>query len=163
MFNAPALWGAALASALGGAIAGNALGSVQPIDRSVLTEMYQSHPSTTGYASGDDRPPDHYPLVTRAGTVPVAELATRGLYRQARYQPRVYAANYGGYEPAVETYQYDEGWSGHTEMTAPTSSASPEPPKSAADGALRLAAEPATLSVPGAAKTIDVGAALTVP
>lgn len=159
MPNAPALWGAGLACALGGAIAGNALGSVQPIDRSVLTELYQSHDLSEESAFSGSRPPDHYPLVTRAGTVPVGELGMRGLYRQARYQPRVYAADYTVSDVHVEEYRPSEDWRPETEHQA---SRVEVEAAAEAEEPLQLAGGPVALPARGEAKSIDVDAVLAL-
>lgn len=88
MTKSPVLWGAGLVLAAGAAAAGNALGSLDPVDRGYALAYWQDHPvPSTGR---NPRPiaatPDRYPLVTPAGTVPVDRLADRGLYSQRRYR-----------------------------------------------------------------------------
>ncbi len=134
-------WVAGLACALGGAVAGNAVGSSQPLERSTMAMMYQTHETTRADPGIGRRPPDHYPLVTRQGTVPVAELSTRGLYSQRRYQAVLQAADYSG--PGLAPW--DEP-SGKAAMPAETSDAAvriplPEP----AAEPLELTAGPASV------------------
>lgn len=114
----PIALGAGLACALGGAVAGNALGSTPIINRSMIETFYQEHEDSAYEAvSHDDPPPDHYPLITHAGTVPVAELGMRGLYSQARYRALNYAYGYApDYEPAefaVADYSPEDAGSGY--------------------------------------------------
>lgn len=87
MTISPMLWGAGLACALGGAIAGNALGSSPVTDRGAIESFYQMHESARRNSKGQRALPDHYPLVTRTGVVPVAQLSDRGLFSQRRYRP----------------------------------------------------------------------------
>lgn len=87
MISSPTLWGAGLACALGGAIAGNSLGSTPMTDRFEIEAFYQSHEPTVIADRPERRAlPDRYPLVTRNAVVPVAELSNRGLFSQARYR-----------------------------------------------------------------------------
>lgn len=89
-----------------GAISGSAIGKSPMLmsDDDVLPSA--SAPSSTRHFSSQ-RLPDHYPLVTPDGTVPVAELAMRGRYRdrQVMFEDDVdraeLAADYG--------YQFDDG------------------------------------------------------
>lgn len=160
MTKSPMLWGAGLACALGGAVAGNALGSTPPLDRSTIAMMYQSHETTMPDAADRLPPPDHYPLVTRQGTVPVAELSTRGLYSQRRYQAVLYAADYGPSELAVADYGPGEDlvrYEGRDEAVRIG-----DPPPSEAAEPLDLA-EPATMAATqGNARLIDVEATLAM-
>lgn len=164
MTMSPMLWGASLACALGGAVAGNALGSTPILDRPTIGSFYQSHEdSVSGREAEDERPPDHYPLKTRAGIVPVAELGMRGLYSQARYRAVAYyqpveytAADYGLAEPierhdvAIDTA--GSGYDRPAEVSpVPESAAESEPPPP-----LQLAAGPATVPAEGRAKMIHV-------
>lgn len=168
MTVSPMLWGAGLACALGGAIAGNALGSAPPLDRSTIATYYQTHETTEGLAPEGERPPDHYPLVTRSGTVPMGELAMRGLYSQARYRAYLYAADYKPAEAVYQEYQPGEEW-----RDAPTRAAlalgdpAPEPgpeadAESEASEPLQLAAGPASVDPEGRAKLVDVNATLAM-
>ena len=82
MTQAPVLWGAALVCALGGAIAGNALGTTPITDRAALDSYYQMHETGGAVGQIENRAlPDRYPLVTRSGVVPVEQLSERGLFR----------------------------------------------------------------------------------
>lgn len=151
MFKAPALYGAVLACALGGAIAGNALGSTPVVDRSVITALYQFHETPAPATEDERRPPDHYPLVTRGGVVPVAQLSDRGLFSQARYRAPDWG--YAGevhYDPVPELKE--------VEMPAPQPEQ--EPVALAAVEPLQLEDGPARVT--GQAKIIDVEAALAL-
>lgn len=166
MIRSPMLWGAGLACALGGAVAGTALGSTPILDRPALGTYYQSHEMAPASSTVERRVlPDHYPLETRDGTIPVAALADRGLYSQRRYR-----ALYASYENpqaqfAEASYHvqadeprfpsHDDGLSigdPAPEQAAPTEA---EPP-------LDLATGPSTLTAAGRAKTIDVETALAM-
>lgn len=66
-----------------GAISGQAIGQMPILRESAggsIPEALYTPTSFAEVASGE-RPPDHYPLVTPDGTVPVAELALRGRLR----------------------------------------------------------------------------------
>lgn len=167
MTRSPILWGAGLACALGGAVAGNALGSTPVLDRSTIGMFYQQH--QTAYADPAPRQPlpDHYPLVTKNGTVSVAELSTRGLYSQARYRAYLQAADYAEAEVAYEEYRPDSEWRDE-ETRAVFAMADPaqaepaaEPPGEAA-APLQLAAGPADVTGGGQAKLVNVSAALAM-
>ena len=168
MTMSPMLWGAGLACALGGAIAGNALGSTPPLDRSTIAMLYQTHETTEGMSAEGERPPDHYPLVTRNGTVPVGELAMRGLYSQRRYQAYLYAADYAPAEAVYEDYQPGEEWRDERTREALAAADAANHSEFAADAEkeavlpLQLAAGPATVSPEGNAKLIDVQATLAM-
>ncbi len=86
MTKSPILWGAGLACALGGALAGNAVGSTPVTDRSTIAMFYQSHQTAFADRQGPRVLPNHFPLVTRSGVVEVAQLSDRGLFSQARYR-----------------------------------------------------------------------------
>lgn len=94
MTKSPVLWGLGLACALGGAIAGNAVGSAPVTDRPTIQMLYQAHKTASIGPHGQRLLPNHYPLVTRAGVVEVAKLSDRGLFRQARYRPSSPGAGY---------------------------------------------------------------------
>lgn len=74
---------AALTVAVIGAIGGASIGA-SPILRADAAEAYAASSGSLGsserWQSGE-RPPDHYPLVTPQGTIPVAELALHGRLR----------------------------------------------------------------------------------
>jgi hypothetical protein len=172
MTKSPMLWGAGLACALGGAVAGNALGSTPVLDRSTIGSFYQSHGTVEGLAPPREAPPDHYPLVTRAGTIPVGELSMRGLYSQRRYRALAYYTGYLPAEATIEEYpsDWDQRYAAFDEIhqsrepsagadlrheTADAAAHSAEPP-------LQLAAGPATVNPEGNAKLIDVKATLAM-
>ena len=157
------LWGAGLACALGGAAAGTALGSTPILDRPALGVYYQSHDGAQ-IASGDARVlPDHYPLVTRAGTVPVEELSDRGLFSQARYRA-IYGV--GGYAPAqfAEAEYEPDAAPGPSDASLRIGdpASAPQQPAAAPAAPLDLAAGPANLTATGSAKTIHVATALAM-
>ena len=174
MTKSPMLWGAALAFALGGAVAGNALGSSPITVKSSIDAVYRSHNDGVlpEQATAPAVLPNHYALVTRDRTVPVAELADRGLYSQARYRAAYASVDYqaaryvasdvpvvgpqsryredekglriGDYSPQPQT-----GQAGLTIEEAP-----PSP--------LTLSAGPATVPPGGTAKLVDVAATLAM-
>ncbi|WP_205958281.1 hypothetical protein [Qipengyuania sediminis] len=153
------LWGAGLAVALGGALAGNALGSVPILDRSTLQTYYQSHDDSMG-EEPDEVLPDHYPLVTPEGTVPVAALSERGLYSQARF--RAFAHAYSGDPGPAPLPDYPEPAEAAAEAR-PVLAMAEDPPTAAeapAPAPLRLAAGPAAVAAAGQAKLIDVALTL---
>lgn len=163
MIKSPALWGVGLACALGGAVAGNAVGSTPILERSAIAAFYQTHDAAVDEASSGDALPDHYPLVTREGTVPVAALSDRGLYSQRRYRAVTLAANYepadaealSAYEPTpARSMSGEESRTMGDPRPAGTPDTSSERPVP-----LALAA-PATVRAAGQAKTIDVALAL---
>lgn len=166
MSRSPMLWGAGLACALGGAVAGTALGSTPILDRPALGTYYQSHETAPGSSTAEGRVlPDHYPLVTREGTIPVAALADRGLYSQRRYR-----ALYPSYDTteaqfAEASYQVEADEPQFSSHSAGLSVGDPEPEQAApteAEQPLDLAAGPSTLTAAGRAKTIDVETALAM-
>ena len=164
MSKSPMLWGAGLACALGGAIAGNALGSAPVLDRSTVATLYQTHETAEPIMRDGEMPPDHYPLVTKAGTVPVGELSMRGLYSQRRYRAFAYAADYAPAEVHVDEWRYDEDW---RPQASDQALAVGDPAPEAADAGeaeepLQLAAGPASIAAEGQAKTVDVNAALAM-
>lgn len=152
MTKSPILWGAGLACALGGAIAGNAVGSIPVADRSAVEMFYQSHQTAYADRQGQRALPDHYPLVTRKGVVEVAELSDRGLFSQSRYRAADVAATYA-----------DAGDPG----PAPEASYSESPQPAATLAEATAPAEPLSLArgpsqVDGQAKIIDVQATLAM-
>ena len=167
MTKSPMLWGAGLACALGGAVAGTALGSTPILDRPVSGSLYQSHDDTASQGQGERQLPDHYPLVTREGTVPVAQLAERGLYSQSRYRGYYYA-DYTPPEAQLDEYRPGEEWRDEATREAfamADRAASPDPasePETQAGQPLQLAAGPASVESQGEAKLVDVNAALAM-
>lgn len=171
MSKSTVLWGAGLACALGGAVAGNALGSTPVLDRPTIGNFYQMHQTAGEQDTGREPLPDHYPLVTRSGTVPVAELGMRGLYSQARYRAYGYSDGYTSAELATADYQPpensrpyhgrdDTGMGDPVPNTQAPLGAGAGPSESA--GPLQLAAGPAALGAGGSAKLIDVKATLAM-
>ena len=153
MTNSGILWAAGLASVVGGAIVGDALGSSPVTDRSVIEMLYQSHETAIADHRDDSAPPNRYPLVTRSGVVPVAQLSERGLFSQARYRSHDIAADYAFRDPGltfVDTYDV-EPEARRVEATAMEPST--VQPLSLADGPAQVA---------GQAKIIDVQATLAM-
>lgn len=72
---------------MAGALSGSAIGSTPILDRGVATQIPEA---ARNAGVGDfkldssDRLPNHYPLVTPNGTIPVAALAEHGRLRNAR-------------------------------------------------------------------------------
>ncbi len=169
MTKSPVFWGAGLACALGGAVAGNALGSTPVLDRPTLESFYQSHADAPVERAAATTPlPDHYPLVTRAGTVPVGELGMRGLYSQARFRAYAYAddpaeARYASADvysaPEPRTYERVEDNAGPGEPEPAGAQAQAD--ASGPSAPLELAGGPASVGV-GQARLIDVRAALAM-
>lgn len=164
MTKSPILWGAGLACALGGAVAGNALGSTPVLDRPTVGAFYQQH--DLDYNEATQEPlPQHYPLVTREGTVPVAALSDRGLYSQRRYRAVAVAAEYtpaeaealSSYEPTPVSYS-----SGDESLAV----GDPGPGRAITGDMQPVAASPLQLEAPatvrasGNAKTVSVTLAL---
>lgn len=168
MTKSPMLWGAGLACALGGAIAGNALGSTAPLNRSTIATLYQTHESAEPRVADSERPPDHYPLVTRNGTVPVGELAMRGLYSQRRYRDYHFAGDYVPGDAAYEEYRPGREWRDERTreaLAAADTLSRPELPADADGHAaepLQFAAGPASVEGEGRAKVMDVNATLAM-
>ena len=165
MTKSPMLWGAGLACALGGAIAGNALGSTPVLDRSTVADFYQVHETAEPTARQGEPPRDHYPLVTPSGTVPVGELAMRGLYSQRRYRAFAYAADYAPSEMDVEEWQPNDDWRPRARDEAlAIGDPKPEPAGNESEPAepLQLAAGPASIPGEGKAKVVDVNATLAM-
>lgn len=147
MAISPIIWGAGLASALGGALMGNALGSTSPSDRAAAEIYYQSHRDSRGAREVSQQRPDHYPLVTRNGVVPVAQLSERGLFSQARYRSVTLVESYAEFD------------------TGPFPDEPTGPPEAPASEPITAAPAPQDLPTeaePGHAKIIDVQAALAM-
>lgn len=103
--KSPVLWALGLACLAGGAAAGHAVGSAELRRPSTLGIVEDASRIGTSRIQARAPMPDHYPLVTRAGTIPVAALATRGLYSQARYQHQHVATE----PPALAALASDTG------------------------------------------------------
>lgn len=171
MTMSPMLWGAGLACALGGAIAGNALGSTPILDRPTFGSFYQTHQGAEWHEVDEESPPDHYPLVTRDGVVPVGELSMRGLYSQRRYRALAYYTDFMPTEASIEEYpsDWDKRYAAFDDagkIAEPSPSAAM--PDASTDTApapavpLQLAAGPASVSSEGNAKMVDVQATLAM-
>jgi hypothetical protein len=90
----PRLLGVSAAVLVAGIAAGAALGTVPPMQQRGTAEwLPEARPVAFAHRPQADLP-DHYPLVTRTGTIEVHELGERGLYRQARYAWRQLDAYY---------------------------------------------------------------------
>lgn len=155
MTRSSILWGVGLACAVGGAWAGNAVGSAPITDRSMIGMFYQSH--ETAHVDGRRQRvlPNHYPLVTRTGTVPVAQLSERGLFSQARYRFDQAGAEYAadGPGPGREDMDREEvAAAQHDSAFAIAEAQSAQP--------LAMTAGPGQIA--GQAKTINVPATLAM-
>lgn len=130
---------------------GNAVGSSPVTDRSTMEMFYQLH--ETAYADRQDErvPPNHYPLVTRSGLVPVAQLSDRGLFSQSRYRSDDLALGYAGDDPGPGIAEVDTQSPSSVQFVEEASYSSP--PLALADGLAQ---------VTGQAKTIDVQATLAM-
>ena len=108
--SSPMIWGAAFACAFGGAVAGTALGSTPMLAPGQHGDLMMNTDdgSLFDQASFDMDLPNHYPLVTPRGTVPVERLSDRGLYSQVRYRAMYYADSFDNPELAdyhIDTYR----------------------------------------------------------
>ncbi|MXO97256.1 hypothetical protein GRI34_12595 [Erythrobacter aquimaris] len=108
----PHLLVAAALVAVGGAVGGSAIGDSPIIARSSQDSLPEAQiafaPQTPRQAS--ERPPNQYPLQTADGTIPVAELALHGRYRDtAHARSMLRAKDQEQATPAsVEQYYSDE-------------------------------------------------------
>lgn len=154
------MWGAGLACALGAALAGTALGSTPIADRGLIDTFYQGH-ETAYPEEPEHRPPDHYPLVTARGTVPVEELSERGLFSQARYRAVFADAGYDAAAYAEIAYEPmpDEPRFAERDESAGIGEPVPQAAPAQTPPTLAIAAANATS---GHAKIIDVQAALAM-
>lgn len=167
MSVSPIALGAASLIALAGAVAGNALGSAPMRDYGAYEYVSRAE---AGHVSAREDPgpplPDHYPLVTREGTVEVAALSTRGLYSQARFRMPSHAVPDDPPEFTAEDYVPEESFAEYRAAPARFATgraAAPEhaaPPSAETQAPLQLAAGPA--NVDGGAKLIDVQASLAM-
>ena len=91
----PHLLVAAAVVAVGGAVGGSAIGDSPIIARSSQDSLPEAQvafvPQTPRQAS--ERPPNQYPLQTDEGTIPVAELALHGRYRDTAHARSMLRAN----------------------------------------------------------------------
>ena len=110
----PGILGAGAAVLVAGVTAGNAFGTVPPMQMRGMHELLPQA-RTVAYAAGPGTAwPDHYPLITAAGRFEVHELGERGLYSQARYSYRnAYLAAYYPVEEAEPGY--DLAWAAEGE------------------------------------------------
>lgn len=163
MTRSPMVWGASLACALGGAFAGHAVGSTPVLMPSELETYYQNHESSAGFDNARTALPDHYPLVTRAGTVPVAALSDRGLYSQRRYQATIMAADYGPMEnsdPVPSDQWRDDALA--TDIPGDGMNTQAREPADNGVEPLTLAAGPAAVEPVGKAKIVNVAAMMAM-
>jgi hypothetical protein len=104
----PRVLGVSALVLLAGILGGAALGTVPPIQQRGVTEWLPEARTLAFDHRAHGDLPDHYPLVTRAGTFEVHELGERGLYSQARYSYRdAYASYYPEDEWAEDGYEGD--------------------------------------------------------
>jgi hypothetical protein len=103
------LLGAGAFGLVAGALGGSKI-ATQPIsaaDTDLLAGITQHQLADIAQAQNGPRPPDHYPLVTPEGTIPVEQLAFYGVMRDRGYaDPYRYS-----YDPALgEDFAYSEDW-----------------------------------------------------
>ena len=176
----PQLLAAVAVVAIGGAVSGAAIGDSPVLPRSSQETLPQAQvafvPSSP--RSSSERPPNHYPLKTQEGTVPVAELALHGRYRdtaharsmmrarEAELRPAEYAGNYYD-EAEVERLAYADAYTQRADQAQSMNSRYPDPQQADAARVQQTPAEvvataPAdTVEIRvGNAKSIDVAAAL---
>lgn len=160
MMSSPKLWGVGLVCALAGAVAGSAVGSTPMLDRSTIGDLALVGGGGGGGSGANAVSkallPDHYPLVTRQGTVPVAALSTRGLYSQKRYRV---AMLYDDGEAAMHDAPYDPDADG-----SPSASGAPSwrAVASVPDGPHEVSVGPTVDPHDGEAKIIDVSTTLAL-
>lgn len=142
---------ATVAVAAGGAFAGGAIGSTPMVMKGIGSAMPSAELGPSDYIAGsaeEVRQPDHYPLVTPEGTVPVAELALRGRLRDTRH-----AWSYGEpeYVPADSAFpeQYSEA------DLARLSEWEPQPGREAERVAVHRGSDRGTAQAPRAADKRD--------
>jgi hypothetical protein len=150
------------------------LGSTPVLDRPTAGTFYQQHETAYNATAEQEALPDHYPLVTRDGVVPVAALSDRGLYSQNRYRAVAYAVDYtpseaiaqADYEPAPVRYSSDDEGLSVGDPAPLSRAAAIQPavattPANAPQAPLALA-QPAAVQSNGTAKTINVEVALAM-
>ncbi|HEY6817670.1 MAG TPA: hypothetical protein VI168_19205 [Croceibacterium sp.] len=108
----PGILGAGAAVLVAGIAAGDALGTVPPMQPRGVAELLPQARTVAFAGRFEGDLPDHYPLITRSGRYEVHELGERGLYSQARfgYRQRYLAAHYpteAESAPALETAPAD--------------------------------------------------------
>lgn len=163
MTMSPIFVGAGLALALGGALAGNAVGSTSMSDRAASAIHYQSHLDTHGARDSARVLPDHYPLVTREGVVPVARLSERGLFSQTRYRGIDAASAYAEDGPGPGFDTFDRTNPPRQDVRQTVASPNASAPLALADGAADVTAAKAQMAAAeGQAKIIDVQATLAM-
>lgn len=154
MTLSPMAWGIGLAVALGGAIAGNAVGSTPVADRSTVAMFYQSHQTALADSPTRRALPNHYPLGTGSGVVEVAQLSEHGLFSQSRYRTTHASVAYAHADDSDPGRGLGETYAQPGALTAPSADApAPAQPPSLAQGMAQVA---------GQAKIIDVQATLAM-
>lgn len=91
----PHLLVAAAVVAVGGAVGGSAIGDSPIIARSSQDSLPEAQVATAPQSprKAAERPPNQYPLQTDEGTIPVAELALHGRYRDTAHARSMLRAN----------------------------------------------------------------------
>lgn len=147
---------ASLTVAVIGAISGQAVGSSPMLQSATSAVAGTSAPDYEGFAdiAQGERPPDHYPLVTPEGTVPVAELALHGRLRNKASswwgdgQTVLMGADYGA------KYAYSDAEMEHLAHAEPVEAAMATEPQEGPRGSGE------STSTHGSARVVDVAAAL---
>ena len=168
----PQLLAAVAVVAIGGAVSGAAIGDSPVLPRSSQETLPQAQiafaPSSP--RSSSERPPNHYPLKTQEGTVPVAELALHGRYRdtaharsmmrakEAELRPADYAENYYD-EAEVERLAHADAYVQHPAQAQTMTTRYTEPQQTDVAPVQQAPADAVEMRV-GNAKSIDVAAAL---
>lgn len=146
-----------LAVAAVGAVSGQAIGST-PMLRAETVDYLPSSSVTSGEfrSNGNvDRPPDHYPLVTPEGTIPVGELALHGRLRHRS------GGWYGEEDVIILDANYPEDFSAQQLDRMAQAEPFPEPQaKQVASPPLPLD-EPVELADETGAKVVDIAKALS--
>ena len=166
----PQLLAAVAVVAIGGAVSGAAIGDSPVLPRSSQETLPEAQVSFVpgSHKTSAERPPNHYPLETKDGTIPVAELSLHGRYRDtahARSMMRARDAEQNSVDHAGNYYSDAE-----VERLAFAEDYGPrpvDPQQSAAARTEQASAEPVTPEPAdfvemrrGNAKSIDVAAAL---
>ena len=147
-----AFFAAALVVGAVGAVSGQAIGDT-PMLRGGVDDMLpegSSFQSDFSDLAESEQPPDHYPLETPQGTIPVAQLALHGRMRDRDH------GWYATEDPIVLEAQYASD-PGEDEVVQPERTESPSDRSSSEDAPVAHA-QP----VAGQARMIDVPAALEV-
>jgi hypothetical protein len=87
LLSSPSILTAVGAVAIGGAVAGATIGNSPVLSKGIgtsLPEQRINYAADAGLGETGVHTPDHYPLVTPDGTIPVAQLSLRGRLRDTR-------------------------------------------------------------------------------